>query len=284
LREFTYYSTLDIISVRVYLRINHVKENSLKELIKYLISRKDTSWISTIGGNYDLICTFFAYNASQFNKNLREIISKFPQLIKEFTILTTIVIRNFDRTYLAKSIISNERFIGGDRKPEKIDKIDTILLNLISENARASSVQLARKLSITPKTVISRIKELEKKEIITGYKTHIEIRNMNYISKLLLIKYHNISVELEINLINFLKYHQNVISVVKTLGEWDLEITIEAKDTKDFRKIEIEIREKYSTLIQNIKSLPLYENLKKNFFPKFILEELESSNNNSLTN
>ena len=94
---------------------------------------------------------------------------------------------------------------------------------------------------------------------------------MGYTSTLLLIKYHNISSELENKLISYLKMHPNVVSAVKTLGEWDIEVEIEVEERTELRKIEMEIRQKFALLIQQIEGISIYQVYKKNFFPRFLI-------------
>ncbi|MBW3000174.1 Lrp/AsnC family transcriptional regulator, partial [Candidatus Woesearchaeota archaeon] len=138
-------------------------------------------------------------------------------------------------------------------------------------DARKNSVLISNKLSLASKTVINRIKKLQKRKIIRGFKPLLNLQKAGYNSNLLMIKYHNISSELEDELINYLKMHASVISVVKTLGEWDIEIEIEAEEEKEIRKVEVEIRQKFALLIQQIDSIPLYQSYKKTFFPKFLM-------------
>ncbi len=271
------YSKLGVISFRVYFKISYVSQARFREFVDFLRLQADTAWISSCGGDYDIICTFFASNPSQFNKKLRKVMAEFPKLIKDYTILTTIVIRNFEREYLLSGAnIPKEVIIGGDRKPEIIDDTDMHILNLICDNARINSVELANKLSLTPRTVIKRIKDLRERKIIIGFRPLLNLQKIGYISTLLLIRYHNMTVELERKLVNYLKIHLNIVGVVKTLGEWDLEIEIEVKSRHIFRKIEIEIREKFTSLIHEIRSVPLYGVFKKIFFPKFLVERPKS--------
>ena len=144
--------------------INYISNTDFKSLIGALISKNDTSWIASCGGEYDLICTFFASNPSQFNKKLKEFISRFPKIIHTYEILTTAVIREHERDYLLPTnSISKEIILGGDREPESLDEYDMEILNTVSENARITSVEIAKKINLTPKTVISSIKNLEKK-------------------------------------------------------------------------------------------------------------------------
>ena len=269
------YSKLGVLSFRVYFKINYLSGEKFKELIKHLMYLTNTGWIATCEGDFDLICTFFAFNPSQFNKNLRKVMAKFPDQIRDHTVLTTIVIRNFEREYLVNTPnIPKEAIIGGDRKPEQVDDTDMQILSLISDDARVSSVELGSKLSLTPKTVITRLKKLEEKRVIRGYRPLLDLNKTGHTLILLLIKYHNITLGVENKLINYLKLHPNVLGIVKTLGEWDLEIEIEVKNMRDFRKIGIEIRQKFTTMIQQTRSIPLDETFKKSFFPKFLIENI----------
>ncbi len=267
------YSKLNVLHFRVYFKVSYISEEKFNELVDYILSNPYASWVANCGGRYDLICTFFALNPSQFNKILKSIMEKFPQQLQNYTVLTTIVRRGFDRKYLFNnSSMLPEIFLGGDRKPEEINKNDIKILNELAENARISSVEIGKKLNLTPKTIIKKIKKLEEKEIILGFRPLLNQRKMGYRSTLLLIKYHNISTELEDKLINYLRVHPNVVSAVKTLGEWDIEIEIEVEERAELRKIEIEIRQRFALLIQQIESIPIYQVYNKNFFPRFLIK------------
>lgn len=264
------YSKLGLLNFRVYFKVSYLNEKKVDEFIKFLTADSYSSWISLCGGRYDVICTFFAFNVSQFNKHLRDIIEQFHEQISMFSVLTTIVIRNFGRKYLSGSPIVKELFIGGDRFTERLDETDISILKDLSHNARMSSVEISNKLSVTPKTIINRINSLEKKQIILGYKPFLNLHIPNYQSSLIIIKYHNVSSVLENKLISFLKIHYNVLSIVNTIGEWDIEITVEAEDQKQVRIIEVEIRQKFALLIQHIESIPLYQSHKLSYFPSIL--------------
>ncbi len=269
------YSKLNILHFRTYFKVSYLNEKKLKELIDYLIKESHTSWVASCGGRYDLICTFFALNPSQFNKTLRNIMQKFPEQIQNYTVLTTIVIRNFGRKYLFKNpLMLSQVIVGGDRQPEEIDDIDMNILNEIAEDARKNSVEICNKLDLTPKTIINRIRNLQQRNIIRSFKPLLNLRKVGYYSTLLIIKYHNVSFELENELIDYLRVNLHVVGAVKTLGEWDLEIEIEADNERELRKVEMKIRQEFALLIQQIESIPLYQSYKKNFFPRFLIEDL----------
>jgi len=269
------YSKFGALRFRVYFKVNYTNEERFKELIQNIKKEPSTSWIATCGGRYDIICTFLALNASSFNKTLKNIMRRFPDELQNYTILTTIVIRYFGRKYLFNdpSTTSKEIFLGGDRKTESFDDIDMKILDLIAENARISSVDIANKLSLTAKTIIKRIKKLIKREVILGFKPALNLEETDYMRSLLLIKCHNVVPEIEDKLIKYLKLHPNVVNVVKTLGEQDLEIQIETKSLRAYRKIVIDIRKRFAKLIREIDTVPIYEAyIKINYFPRFLME------------
>ncbi|MBT6772539.1 Lrp/AsnC family transcriptional regulator, partial [archaeon] len=262
----------NLILFRVYFKVIYTKEQTYENLIEYLKNDPHTGLIEECWGNYDLVTTYYAKNASHFNKHIREVMEKFPKHLQNFSVLTTVVQRHFGRKYLNPKATYDEIFVGGDRVPQKVEDIDLKILNMISTNARINSVEIASILDVTPKTIINRLKKLEEKEIILGYKPLINIRNVGYYSNLLLIKYHNITAKTEKEFINYLKAHPSVISVIKTLGEWDIEIRIEIEDYNQIRKTEREIRENFGSMIQTIQNLPTHKIFKNNFFPSFLLE------------
>ncbi len=271
------YSRLNVINFRVYFKVNYTTQEEFEKLINSLKQEPSTSWIATTGGKYDLICTFFAYNPSSFNKTLKRIMRQFPKQLENYIVLTTVVSKSFGRKYLFQTPqIPKDIVIGGDRKPEELDNIDLEILALISENARMSAVDIGNKLKLTAKTIIKRIKKLIKIEIIRGFRTALNIRQTNYMDFLLTIKSHNVVPEIEDKLLNYLKLHPNVVNVTKTLGEWDLELQIEVRSWYIYRKIVIEIREKFKSLIREIESVPIYKTYHKiNYFPGFLLNNKE---------
>ena len=267
------YSKFNIINFRVFFKLSYVSEKKFDELLSYLISDTHTSYLVRCGGRYDLICTFLTTNPSRFNKALKNFIVEFPKQVQSYDVLTTIVVRWFGRKYISGSMY-DQIIIGGDRKiSEKFDDIDMKILNELSKDGRKSSVKIAEMFSVTPKTIMQRIKKLRNEKIILGFKPVLNSRKMGYISNLLLIKYHNIAPEMENDMVNYLKVHPNVVSIVKTLGEWDIEIKIETSDTMEFRKVEIGIRQKFTFLIQQIESIPLYKIHKSSYFPEFLIKD-----------
>ncbi len=273
------YSRFPVLNFRVLFKINYITEKKFEEIEEYLAKDTHTMWLASCGGRYDLICTFGARNPSQFNKIIKGITAKFPRQVQNYDILTTIVSRVMERDYLhTKKEKRSVMIVGGDREPYDLQEKDIVLLSEIADTARKSSIEISRKIGCNARTVINRMKALEEMEVISGFRTFIDFSETNYSTKLLLLRYHNISVEDEGRLIKYLCSDPKVTRVTKTMGRWDLEVRIETEDEKDFRKTERKIREEFSEMIQFSETIPIYNEFKKTFFPKFILEEMKGKN------
>jgi Lrp/AsnC family leucine-responsive transcriptional regulator len=268
------YAKLGILNFRVYFKVSYTNDDEFDKLIERLRTEPSTSWIATCGGRYDLLVTFFASNPSSFNKTIKDIMREFPNQLENCTILTTIVMRNFGRKYLFpnNTSIPKEIILGGDREPEQLDSVDLQLLWLVSDNARISAVEIGSKLNLTAKTVISRLKKLMNRKIIRGYRPILNVAQTGRMTFIVTIKSHNVVPEIEDKLVQYLMMHPNVVSIIKTLGEWDLEIQIEVESWYLYRKIIFQIRQKFKSLIQEIETTPLYDVYHKiSYFPQILI-------------
>jgi Lrp/AsnC family transcriptional regulator, leucine-responsive regulatory protein len=54
-----------------------------------------------------------------------------------------------------------------------IDLIDTKILNILQQNARTSNAEIARQIGLAPSAVFERIRKLEERRIIRGYRADI---------------------------------------------------------------------------------------------------------------
>lgn len=267
------YSKLDIINFCVFFKVNYINKGNLDNIIKFIKNNMHSSYIAATSGRFDLVCSFLTKNPSQFNKTLKNIVEEFSKELVSYEVLTIIVNKWYGRKYLfEKQDMPELSLFGGDREPEDVNEIDLKILYELSADARVNSAEIANKLKTTPKTVIKHIRELQTRKIIKGFKPLVNPRRMNHISRLLLIKYHNISINLEDQFVKYMKIHPNIVSISKSLGGCDIIITVEAANSIEYRKIEMEIREKFSELIHTIESYPLYKVYKKNYFPEFLLK------------
>ena len=188
--------------------------------------------------------------------------------------MTTIEVIYFGRDYFTKKIreIKSLPYFGGETEIIKLDKTNLQILNLISENARISSVEIAQKIDVSPNTVMLRLKEMKKLGIIQGFKPLIHLENTHYSGYKALIKFQNITEQKEKEIIDYLKINVNIVGIIKLIGLWDFEIEFEVETKEQMLNLTRNIRDKFKDVIKEFDVIPLFHEYKYNFFPRDLLK------------
>lgn len=261
------YSRFGLLGFRVYFKVNYHNRKTFKEMVNKIKTNDNVLSIMECEGSYDLMITFSTKNPSSFNKSLRELISENPKHLKNCMILTTVVEHHFPRNYLIGSKLSQDIVIGGDRDLIEIDEKNKKILQALSLGKK-TIIDIAGFTKTTPKTIITRLRNLESQEIIKSYKTLIDTEKIGISANKILIKYQNISIERENQLRAFCIQNPNITEFIKTFGEWDLELTLETKTKKDFRNIYITLRELFEDIIYDFQSFTVFKTHKKTTLPE----------------
>lgn len=257
-------------SYRTMIRLSNIDEQKHKEIIAYLMEHPNVLWLVECGGRWDLLVNFSAHNIIQYNNLLREFRNKFPQQIQNYDILTTIEMSYFGRDFFINKSreIKEPLYFGREFKPEKIDKVDLQILNLISEKARLNSVEIAEKIGISPNTIILRIKNMKKTGLIQGFKPLIHLENIPYSGYKALIKFQNITEQKEKEIISYLRTDVNIVGIIRLVGGWDFEIEFEVDSKQKMLEITRNFRDKFKEVIKEFEVIPLFHEHKYNFFPR----------------
>jgi Lrp/AsnC family leucine-responsive transcriptional regulator len=268
------FAALGYTGYRTMIRLTNMTEPLHKEIISYLNAHSNVLWFVDCGGRWDLIVNFLAKNIVQYTKFLKDFKNKFPQQIQNCDVLTTIEIVYFGRDYFSKKerALKKVHPLGRDSGSIKLDKLDLQILDLISRDARANSVDVAAKLSISPNTVILRLKKL-RETVIQGFKPLIHLENTPFSGYKSLIKLQNITEQREKEIVNYLKMNVSIVGIGKLVGLWDLEIEFETDSKEKMLSITRDFRDKFKDVIKEFETIPLFHEYKYDFFPGDVLEK-----------
>lgn len=260
-------------SYRTMIRLGNITDTAYSSLIQYFENHGNVLWLVECGGKYDLIVNILAKNPMDYNKFLSDIKSKFKEIILDYDLLLTIEGVNLGRDYLLEKqrSIKQRPYFGREISIEKLDNLDLNILNLISKNARLNSVEISIKLKVSNNTVINRVKEMRKEGVIQGYKPLLHLEKIGYLGYKSLIKFYPITEEQEKKIISYLNYNNNVVGMLRMVGQWDFEIEFEVKSREEMLKFTREIRTIFRDLIKEFEIIPLFHEYKYNFFPRDLL-------------
>jgi len=183
-----------------------------------------------------------------------------------------------DKT-IHQNITQNEKYINNLSfmfNMTKIDNKDLKILHSLDFNSRMSFSQLAKRLQMKKETLIYRIKNLEKENIIENYFVVPNTPKLGLVSFKILIKYQNLTNNKETEIIEYLKNIDEVGWIVKTEGVYDLMCIVWIKNEITFDNFWSKFLNNYSKYFNKKEFLILTENhaYKKDYLIKTL-------NNNS---
>jgi DNA-binding Lrp family transcriptional regulator len=163
----------------------------------------------------------------------------------------------------------NMRYLQKTDKLEKlkIDKKDKKILGNLSLNARMPFSQISKKVALSRDAVKYRIRNYEKKGLIQGYRTMVDISKLGYKNYHLFVKLDNPLKEIEQDIINKLIKNPFIRAIIKFSGNFDFEIAIIARNIKELDKIITQIVKDCSGHIKDYEILTIVKTYVAETFP-----------------
>jgi len=250
-------SKLGYYSIRAYFKFKNTTSKKEKEIIHYLINQREVWYLGRAEGSCDIFFGFWTREIINFNKFWKNFKIKFGKRTTKEKHGLFLELDHFSRNYLQKT--NNFQTIKGIAEPklEKIDKTDEKILELLSKDARIQIAHICKKVNLTAKAVILRIKNLEKKKIILGYKAKLNLEKIGYSMYKIDLMLSNPQKINEVR--TYLFRLPNIIHSEIVLGGSDFEFDLECKGFEEFNCIISKVKENIG---EDIESLDYYRTLK----------------------
>lgn len=263
-------SRLGIFAGKIYIRLHGLTKEAEKTMYDSLVSDGNISWVAKTIGRWDLFIGMYAKNIIEFSQKKEEILSKFGKYIKDYDITHIVDGLVFNRDYLIeKSTEYRQEFIfGGKSENIKLKQEELKIINLIKNDARFQTINIANKLNLDSRTVISKINNLQKIGLLQGFTTFIDLKRIKFQLHKLCIYLQNYDEKLIEDLVSFLKSNPNTIHLIKSLGSWELEIEMEIDDVNKVHDYISELKNRYPNIIKQIELTVITDELKLDFFPE----------------
>lgn len=255
---------------KIFLRLQNVNVEKQEEIIHYLTAHERTQYVITCDGLFDLIINVYAQNALELYGIIKEIEAKFGHYFAEREMITMVYTSFFFRDYLLGRERKEERkqvYFGSTPGKVEIDALERGILSFLGNDARTPIATMAKALKASSDRISSRIKKLEKANIIQHYPLQPDFTRLNQSSYKVLFTLHNLSERREKALFTYCAMQPNIWFHSKSLGRWDLEINIDVDHVDQFRKIMMELKLRFSDIIRDYLPLEVSKIYKFNFFP-----------------
>jgi len=267
-------SRLGFLKHIIYLKLQHLGKEEETKLVDRFVKEKDIVWVATCSGNWDMGVIILSRNLLHFNETFNKVLEICSNNLKDYTIETEVEDKSLGLGFLVEGINVKETekylkdgFVKELNNPSpsenlKVDATDIALLNILMENSRMPLSDICAKLRLSAPAVENRIKTLIREEIIYGFMGQISIQMLGLQWHWILLRTRNLTKEREKQLKHFLKKHPYFTWLVKTVGKWNFQLSVFAKDAIHFREILSEFRKEFEDIIADYDSIMIFNQYK----------------------
>jgi DNA-binding Lrp family transcriptional regulator len=240
-------------------------------MIKELQKNKKINWIAECSGEFDLIVAILCKNIKEFDDEKSQILQKFSQYIQNYSVGIMSETHIYQRDYLIDKSSQKEMFLIGKLNSIKIDEKDKKILKLISSNSRIQILDISEKTKLNVKTIISRMKKLEKENIIQAYKIFLDLNKIDYKFYKAFISINKMDKEKFKEFLSFCNLNKNIIHLVENVGSWELEPEFEVENEDQFYEIINQMKNQFPDFIKKIQTIKIQKEHKAIYSPVDIL-------------
>ena len=243
-------SKLGYFTFRVYFKFQQMTEEEGKMFIEHVEKNLAQVWtITSMHGKWDYALFLGVRTIAEFHTIWESIMLRYKKNIKTYNVAVYAPIYNFNRKFfLAQQGEAIER-IYGDGEKQELDDLDWKLIETYANNVRQSSLEIARKLKISADTVRSRIKNLEKKKIIVGYKIGLNLDKLGFVSYRVDLQL--LSTARNKELFEYCRQHKNIYQINKSIGGADFEMEVIVEDLAHLIQLINEIKTRFKDVVND---------------------------------
>lgn len=144
---------------------------------------------------------------------------------------------------------------GGEIVDNKTDEKDRQILEILIGNARIPINEIARKIKTTPNMVRSKIKRMEKLEIILTYRIGINLRKLGLEMFKAIVYLKGLSKEREKDLYDYIYSIDNSCYFIRNITPWDIELEFIVENYDRYTGIIGDLRKKFPDVIRNVETV-----------------------------
>ena len=261
-----FYPVLDIsklgyLSVRVYFNFFNTTPDKENQIFAYFAKHRLVGVVAELETIYDVMISVVVPDIYEFEKFWNEFKHLFRDSFQNEKINIFTKVIHFKRKYLSPNADQkdfSEQVIGGSQKTD-FDGIDLKIIALLTKNCRESALEMSKRLKLPSRTILYRIRQLEKKGIILGYRINLDLEKIGYEYYKINFQLHSLKNSKEIE--SFCKMNKNILFMDFTLSDYDFEVDVEIKNKAELYLLIKELKSKFGIKRYEIIAFKKYHKL-----------------------
>ncbi len=253
---------------KLYFQFQNLTAGKEKEIIHWLVENPYVQWVTACKGRWDMNVIVFAHDSEHFSGIMQEFYNLYGEWILSQNFNVSLAVGNMEKGWIlkGKEHRSEVVYTANGREDLNLDKTDIELMKIIANNARMSTVEIAKEMKTTPRIVTYRIKQLEKKSVIEGYTV-----SLNY--GLLKKQFYKVNFYMSMmndalrsRLVEYCRGRNDMPYFVFCVGEWPFEVEYVVDDIEEFYEAVEDIKRQFSE-IKRYESILLAKEYKFDYIP-----------------
>ena len=240
----------------VYLKLIKLSTENETKWTKEIEKNPNIIAVGKNAGNWDLTIIIKCKSNLELDNIIKTITAGKQDKIKEKLITSEI-----ESTYFTSKLLFSQEgkeANTGSADKIKLEETDTTIIHELAKNCRISLVDLASKLKMSANGIKNRIKNLEAKKIIIGYKTKINYQKLDFLHFRVFIHLNKFSDETYASIKQFLKKKGNTESVSRYIGYADIDFRCHTKNITELYQLISDIKDNYLQEIISIDSMIIF--------------------------
>ncbi|MGV8150345.1 MAG: Lrp/AsnC family transcriptional regulator [Candidatus Woesearchaeota archaeon] len=259
---------------KLYLRLRGADKEKTEEIGEYFNNHKKTEWVVIGTGRWDVIANFWVKNVNEFDDEIKTFQNKYSTYIQEKTTVTTLQISHATREYLHEGKKNEKKYIDytTESKIIALDNTDKEILKIIANNARIQVVDIAKIMKTTARIIQYRIREMEKKKVIIGYKVTIDPKKIGKVLTKAIFYTGSTTTQKLNSFMNYLHNLKQAIWPQRVLAPWEIELDMEVAGYEEFMEVMTQIKTDFASIILNTEFMFISKEYKLDFYAGCIRE------------
>ncbi|HLC74560.1 MAG TPA: AsnC family transcriptional regulator [Candidatus Nanoarchaeia archaeon] len=243
---------------KVYLKLENIPEEREK-FFGELKQNKDIYWMGISDGAFDCVFAILSKSTTEYYEKINILLSRWQHLIVSKVLGTMVDTRQYNKKFFTNEKDSTSTIFGGDIILNSIDELDKKILDILANDARIPLTELARNINSTIEIVRGRIRKLEEKEIILGYRISVDLNKLGYEFFKAIVYLKSLSTRDEKSLFEWMKTHPNAVYYIRSLAPWEAEFEFVVENYQQFNAIINDLRKKFQHVVRNTEHLIMIE-------------------------
>ena len=238
----------------VYIELQNTTEKEETEIIDYLCNLKKTWWVARCSGKWDIIYSICVKNVKEFYDIVVDIHNKFSKYILNQSIEAHVEVEIISRGYFLKKRGVGLSWYKTFEQP-KLDETDIKILQVVSDKARMSTVEIAKRTGLSARIVSYRLKNLVKSGVINRFRLQLDVKKIGLSFYKAIIYLKDYTDEKNMALKEYCISQGNIFHYEQKMGPWMLELELDAKNYEATDKQLKEMKEKFPDFIRSYELL-----------------------------